>query len=162
MPRLQSCCGCCKYPKDIAKWTIYCFEGKEFNSNLEGNNIISSSSTISKNDINGFFHVTTKHGPQNHIKIMVIPWDHFEDFFQGEQKNLECPSKFTSKKEQKICNPLNTLTHPKTNSASLFYKCCLFFKVFLLQNNAFGFIFLYSHWLPTRFWNVPYVKQFVF
>jgi hypothetical protein len=92
----------------------------------------------------------------------LIPWDHFEDFVQGEQNNLEFLCKFISTKEHKNCNPLNTLTHPKANLASLLYECCLFFKVILLQNNAFGFIFIYSHSLPTRFWNVPYVKQFVF
>jgi hypothetical protein len=107
------------------------------------------------------FYITTKHALHDHIEIMDIPWDRFEDFVQGEQNNLKFPCKFTSTKEHKNFNPSNTLTHPRVNSASFLYKCSLIFKI-LLQNNAFGFIFVCCHSLPIGFWNVPYVKQFVF
>jgi hypothetical protein len=72
-----------------------------------------------KDHITWLLHVTFRHGLYKHIEIAVIPWDQLEDFVQGEQKNPKFPCKFTRTKEHKLCNPSNTLTHPRTNSMSL-------------------------------------------
>ncbi len=72
-----------------------------------------------KDHITWLLHVTFGHGLYKHIEIVFIPWDHLEDFVQGEQKNQEFPCKFTRTKEHKLCNPSNTLTRPRANFASL-------------------------------------------
>ncbi len=35
---LKGSCGWCKNPKNLAKWTFCCFEGKGFNWSIEGDN----------------------------------------------------------------------------------------------------------------------------
>ncbi len=89
-----------------------------------------------KHDINWLPHVTIRHGSYNHIEIAVISWDQFKDFLQGEQNYLEFPCKFTRTKEHKICNPPNTLTHPRASFAVLVYKCSFIFNVILLLKNV--------------------------
>jgi hypothetical protein len=89
-----------------------------------------------KHDINWLLHVTIRHGSYNHTENRIISWDQLKDFVQGEQNYLEFPCKFTRTKEHKICNPPNTLTHPRANSAALVYKCSFISNVILLLKNV--------------------------
>jgi hypothetical protein len=97
---------------------------------------------VQKHDINWLPHVTTRHGLYNHTEIVIIPWDQFEDFVQGKFNYLKFLCKFTKIKEHKICNPPNTLTHPRANSTMLIYRCYFISKVVFFQNNALVFICL--------------------
>jgi len=47
--------------------------------------------------------------------------------------------------EHKICNPLNTLTHPKANFAVCVYRCCFISNVILIFKNAIVVIFVCYH-----------------
>jgi hypothetical protein len=98
-----------------------------------------------KHDINWLLHVTIGHGNYNHIKITIIPWDRFKHFVQREYNYLEFPCKFTRINEHKICNPLNTLTHPKANFAVCVYRCCFISNVILIFKNAIVVIFVCYH-----------------
>jgi hypothetical protein len=76
---------------------------------------------------------------------MVIPWGWFKDFVQGEQNNLKFSCKFTSTKEHKICNPSNTLTHPKQIRHHFFTSVLLSLKFFFKTPHLGLYLFVAIH-----------------
>jgi hypothetical protein len=67
-------------------------------------------------------HVTSGHGLYNSAEIAIIPWDHFNDFIEGKQNNLDIWCKFTRTKNHARLFAPNTLTHLRANFASFIYR----------------------------------------
>jgi hypothetical protein len=75
-----------------------------------------------KFDIVWLPHVTSGNGLYPHVEIIVIPWEHVKDFVEEEQNNENFPCKFTRTKNYSRFSTLNSLSHPRANSASLVYR----------------------------------------
>jgi hypothetical protein len=72
-----------------------------------------------KFDIIWLPHVISGLGLYNNAEIAIIPWDHLDDFIEGEQNNLDFLCKFMKTKEHVKSFSPNTLRHLQANSIAL-------------------------------------------
>ncbi len=78
-------------------------------------------------------HVTSGNGLYTHVKIIIIPWEHLEDFVEEEQNNENFPCKFTRTKNYSKSSTPNSLSHPITNYASFIYRWRNVCKIIILH-----------------------------
>jgi hypothetical protein len=73
-------------------------------------------------DILWLLHVTSGLGLHNNAEIAIIPWDHLDDFIEGELNNLDFLCKFMKTKKHVKSFAPNTLRHLQANSIALVYR----------------------------------------